>query len=63
MRHHGGADNADRKQKRFAVGKLRRNGVEESRAPIDRRDRRADLCLLSPRDIHRADDEFERAEA
>ena len=33
MRHHGGADDADREQQRFGVGELRRDGMERRRRP------------------------------
>ena len=63
MRHYGRADDADRKQDRFAVGELRRHRVEGGRAPIDRRDEH--FCQIANTDQadDRANDEFERTKA
>ena len=63
VRHHGGADDADREQQRFGVGKLRRDGMKQRRRPIDRRNEHLDDVAKADNADDRADDQLERPEA
>ena len=62
VRHHGGADDADRQHQRLGVGQLRRDEVKQRRRPIHRRYEHLDDVAKADDADDRADDELERPE-
>jgi hypothetical protein len=63
VRHHGGADDADRQHDAVRPGKLRHHGMECEKAPVGRRDEQFDQVADGNHADERRDQHLDRPEA